>query len=158
MLELPAQLVYHIFINKKKTSQHHWPCWNQSYWNGSMTNGPFHEGCWCSQTELCAWMVGELMPAVKVCISTWTVCFVFGFGEGTWGPVLTPDIRDQLCASVGLFFPSLFCLSVFSGTLCWVKLKRMNKDRYKLAFPRLSFWFVLPKYHFVMLASSRLSA
>lgn len=31
----------------------HWPYWNQSYWIGSMTNGPVHEGCWRLQAELC---------------------------------------------------------------------------------------------------------
>lgn len=148
MLELPAQLVYHSLTLKYQDNNITGLAGTSPTGMAVWQNGPFHEGCWCSQTELCEWMVGELMPAVKVCISTWAVCFVLGFGEGTWGLVLTPVIRDQFFVLLVCFvlfcFSSGFFVFKFLVELCvWVKLKRMNKDRYKLAFPRLSYWFVL---------------
>lgn len=63
------------------------------------------------------------------------------------GSGLDPRYQGSVFCSVGLF---LFCFFFrffvfkFLVELCvWVKLKRMNKDRYKLAFPCLSTWFVL---------------
>lgn len=80
----------------------YWPYWNQSYWNGSMTVGPVHEGCWCS---LHVNERGLTDASCEVRVSMWAVCFL-GFGEGTRGPVF---IETPLS---GIHF----CLSVFSGT------------------------------------------